>query len=172
MKKLMLGLVMVMAAQAQARIAAPVWSCKLKASNFQTRSSLELLLVRGESATGNGTIVCMDAVGQRVSKPVTVALTSGGVGPAFNGSLDGMTLFAVTAGLATPNSMMGRYELAAGPRLGLIQARAGIMAGAQVAGHGIGVSLEAVIENRFSIGVDFGTMALAIRPAGSIKTRY
>lgn len=168
MKKLLLGIAMmaagVVTAQAQAHVAAPVWGCRLSASHIKTASQLELLLVRGETATAHGYVVCQDAVGQRVGQHVEVSITSGGVGPAFNGSLEGLKLYAVVAGLSTPKSMIGTYQLAAGPRLGLIAARAGLMAGAQVSGHGIGAEIEAVFENRFSIGVDFGGMTMTVRP--------
>lgn len=172
MKKLMLGIALLVASQAQAHMASPVWTCKLKAK-VTGHQQVELLIIRGETATAAGTVACSDAFGHKVSKNVNLTLHSGGVGPAVNGPLDSLTIKAVTVGLATPESMVGTYQLAAGPRLGLINARVGVMGGAQVSGHGVGAQIDLVIENRNSIGIDVGALTLEVRPAASrVKAKY
>jgi hypothetical protein len=144
----------------------PVWGCKLKAKMLETQSSVELIIIRGETVRGQGTATCTTAVGQTTTQAVDVVLQSGGIGPAFNGPLQGLRIYAVRAGVATTDGMIGMYHLSAGPRLGLINARVGVMGGVQVDGQGVGAGVEAVIENRFSIGLDIGGMAMAIVPRG------
>jgi hypothetical protein len=172
MKKLMLGFALLVASQAQAHIASPVWTCKLKAK-VTGHQQVELLLFRGETATAAGTVSCHDAFGHKVNKNVNVTLHSGGVGPAINGPLDSLVVKAVTVGLATPEGMVGTYQLAAGPRLGLLDARVGVMGGVQVAGHGVGAQIDLVIENRNSFGIDVGALTLEVRPAaGRVKAKF
>ncbi len=155
--------------QAEAKLAAPLWACKLKANIVNTQSSLELLIVRGETVTGNGTVVCQDAIGQRSVSHVDIQIQSAGIGPAFNGPLEGLTIYAVRAGVSSDDGMSGTYQLAAGPRIGLINARAGLLGGVQIAGNSIGAGIEAVIENRFSVGVDVGGMVMTVTPAQSLR---
>jgi hypothetical protein len=165
MKKLVLALALVAgASQAQATPAAPFFGCRLKADITETKSSVELLVIRGETVVGYGTSVCTDIVGQQVRQNVQVTIESGGIGPAINGPLQGLTIYAVRAGITGVNGMEGTYQLSAGPRLGLLNARVGVMAGVQVSGSGVGAGVEAVIENRFSLGLDLGGMAMKVTP--------
>jgi len=175
MKKLVLALALVAgASQAQAAtLAAPFFGCKLKADIVETKSSVELLIIRGETVVGYGTSVCADIVGQKYKQNVAVTIQSGGIGPAINGPLQGLTIYAVRAGITGVDGMEGTYQLAAGPRLGLIGARVGLLAGVQVSGSGVGAGIEAVIENRFSVGIDLGGMALTVKPTSKVvKARY
>jgi len=178
MKNIVLALALVAGAtltsQAQAsNLAAPFWGCRLKANIVETVNSVELLIIRGEKVVGYGTVACTDVVGQTKRQNVMVTIKSGGIGPAINGPLQGLTVYAVRAGVATTDGMAGKYRLSAGPRLGLIAARVGVMAGVQVSGQGIGAGIEAVIENRFSIGIDLGGMSMTVVPTGrAVRTRY
>jgi hypothetical protein len=173
MKKLVLALALVAGASASATPAAPFFGCKLKADIVETKSSVELLIIRGETVVGYGTSACMDIVGQTTRQNVAITIQSGGIGPAFNGPLQGLKIYAVRAGLTGVDGMEGTYQLAAGPRLGLIAARVGLMAGVQISGSGVGAGVEAVIENRFSVGLDLGGMAMTVVPTSkAIKTRY
>ncbi len=147
-----------------ATFAAPFFGCKLKAQITHTTSNVELILIRGEKVTGNGSVVCVDAVGQKTTQNVNITIRSGGIGPAFNGSLEGLTIYAARAGITTVDGMAGKYHLSVGPRLGLIHARVGIMGGVQASGAGAGLGVEAVIENRFSVGLDLGGMSLVVIP--------
>lgn len=173
MKVLVLALALVAGATAQARPAAPFFGCKLKANIVETQSSVELLIIRGETVVGYGTSVCSDIVGQQTKQNVKVTIQSGGIGPAINGPLQGLTIYAARVGITGVNGMEGTYQLAAGPRIGLINARAGLMGGVQVSGSGVGAGIEAVIENRFSVGIDLGGMALTVVPTSKgVRTRY
>lgn len=173
MKNLVLALAMVAASaitsQAHASLAAPLWACKLKANIVNTQSSFELLVIRGETVSGSGKVVCQDALGQKTSHNVSIQIQSGGIGPAFNGPLEGLTIYAVRAGVSSTDGMIGSFQLAAGPRLGLISSRAGLMAGVQIAGNSVGAGIEAVIENRFSVGVDLGGMVMTVTPAQRLR---
>lgn len=172
MKMLVLALALV-GASAQARPAAPFFGCKLKANIVETKSSVELLVIRGETVVGYGTSTCADIVGQVVKQNVQVTIQSGGIGPAINGPLQGLTIYAARVGITGVNGMEGTYQLSAGPRIGLIAARAGLMAGVQVSGSGVGAGVEAVIENRFSIGLDLGGMAMTVKPTSrAVRARY
>lgn len=170
MKKLALVLALVTGAaltsQAQAQVPAVAWGCKLKAKLVQTTSSVELLVIRGETVIGQGVAACADAFGRVTKQKVDVVIQSGGIGPAINGPLQGLTIYAARVGVANVRNMIGTYQLQAGPRIGLIGARVGVMAGAQIAGDGVGAGVEAVIENRFSVGLDLGGMAMAVVPRG------
>lgn len=166
MKLLAIAFALISSAAYAADPAFPVWGCELKADLIETQSSVELLIIRGETVLGKGTATCVSAVGQRVSRRVDVVIQSGGIGPAINGPLQGLTIYAVRAGVATTDGMIGTYQLAAGPRLGLINTRASVMVGVQLSGQGVGAGVEAIIENRFSVGLDLGGMAMAIVPRG------
>jgi len=165
MKALILAVALMTGAAANAEIAFPLWGCKLKATVTDS-SSIDLLVIRGETAHAKGVAKCMTALGQTSTQKVDVVIQSGGIGPAINGNLEGLTIYAARTGVATTNGMYGVYQLSAGPRLGLLKARVGVMAGVQISGEGVGAGVEAVIENRFSFGLDLGGMAMAIVPAG------
>jgi hypothetical protein len=172
MKNLVLGALLVaagMTLNAHAALSAPLWGCKLKANLAETRSSLELIVVRGENAAGQGTVVCMDALGHKSKQAVDIEIRSVGVGPAFNGPLEGLTIYAARAGVSTNDGMSGEYQLQAGPRLGLISARTGLLGGVQIAGNSIGAGVEAVIENRFSVGIDVGGMVMRVTPVATLR---
>ena len=173
MKSLVLALAVLAGSQAYASPAAPLFGCRLKADIVETKSSVELLIVRGETVVGYGTSVCVDAVGQKVKQNVEVTIQSGGVGPAINGPLQGLTVYAVRAGITGVSGMEGTYQLAAGPRIGLLTERVGVLGGVQVSGSGVGAGIEAIIENRFALGIDLGGMTMAVRPVSkAIRTRY
>ncbi len=165
MKSIILALALISGASASATPAALFFGCRLKANITETKSSVELLVIRGETVVGYGTSVCTDIVGQQVRKNVQITIESGGIGPAINGPLQGLTIYAVRAGITGVSSMEGTYQLSAGPRLGLIGARVGLMAGVQLSGNGVGAGVEAVIENRFSVGLDLGGMAMTVKEA-------
>lgn len=172
MKNLIFGALLVtagMAFNAHAALSAPLWGCKLKANLTETHSSFELLVVRGEIVSGQGTVVCMDALGHKRKQAVDIEIHSAGLGPAFNGPLEGLTIYAVRAGVSTLDGMSGEYQLQAGPRLGLISARAGLLGGVQIAGNSIGAGIEAVIENRFSVGIDVGGMVMSVKPVATLR---
>lgn len=171
MKKLLLAIAVTCGASFQANAAAPLWTCKLTGKIDGTTSQLELILIRGEEVTGHGVVVCRDAFGHKVRNSVNLHITSGGIGPAFNGPLEGLTIVAARAGVSTIDGMIGQYDLSAGPRFGLIHGRVGIMAGAQISGQGAGAGVEAVIENRFSVGLDLGGMVMTVTPARGGKRR-
>lgn len=169
MKGLVLGLALTIGAlssPAQASEPAfPLWGCKLKAKIVQTNAHVELLIARGEEVLASGTVICASAVGQTKRSKVSVKLNSVGFGPAINGPLEGLTIYAVRAGIATRDGMIGTYQLQAGPRLGLLTNRVGIMGGVQLSGEGVGAGVEAIIENRFALGVDIGGMTMEVTPA-------
>jgi hypothetical protein len=172
MKNLILGTLLVAAGMtfdAHAALSAPVWACKLKANLTETQSSFELIVVRGENVSGQGTVVCMDALGRKRKQAVDIEIHSAGLGPAFNGPLEGLTIYAARAGVSTLDGMSGEYQLQAGPRLGLISARAGLLGGVQIAGNSIGAGIEAVIENRFSVGIDVGGMVMSVKPVATLR---
>jgi hypothetical protein len=172
MKNLLIGALLVaagMTLDAHAALSAPVWACKLKANLTQTHSMLELIVVRAENVSGQGTVVCVDAFGRKVKQAVDIEIQSAGLGPAFNGPLEGLTIYAARAGVSTLDGMSGQYQLQAGPRLGLISARAGLLGGVQIAGNSIGAGIEAIIENRFSVGVDVGGMVMTVTPIARLR---
>jgi len=169
MKNLFLALTVAFGVSFQAQaldLAAPLWACKLSGKIDNTASQVELLLIRGEQVSGHGMVVCRDAFGRKVKNHVNLQMTSAGVGPAINSSLEGLRIYAARVGVSSLDGMIGQYDFNAGPRLGLIHARAGLMGGVQVAGQSLGAEIEAVIENRFSVGVDVGAMILTVTPAG------
>jgi hypothetical protein len=172
MKNLILGALLVaagMTMNAHAALSAPIWACKLKANLTETHASFELIVVRGENVSGQGTVVCVDSLGHKSKQAVDIEIHSAGLGPAFNGPLEGLTIYAARAGASTNDGMSGEFQLQAGPRLGLISARAGLLGGVQIAGNSIGAGIEAVIENRFSIGVDVGGMVMRVTPVASLR---
>lgn len=162
------------ASQAQAKQPAfPLWACKMKAKVVQTNAHVELLIARGEEVLATGTVICSTALGQTKRSNVMVKLNSIGFGPAINGPLEGLTIYAVRAGIATTDGMNGTYQLQAGPRLGLLTHRVGVVGGVQISGAGAGAGVEAIIENRFALGVDIGGMLMEVTeaPARRLKAR-
>ncbi len=152
--------------QAHARSEVPFYGCKLRADLVETKESVEAFIVRSETVVGYGVSECTDLRGRKVTQNVTVQLESGGVGLAFNGPLQGLTVLAARAGVAGVTSMEGVYDFSVGPRLGLIDSRESVMAGIQINGPAAGVGIEAVIENRLSLGLDFGGMKMVVKAVG------
>ncbi len=173
MKALVLALALSAGATAQATPAVPFFGCKLKANVVEVQSSVELLVVRGETLIANGTSKCMDIVGQTTSQNVKVILQSTGLGPAFNGPVSDMTIYAVRTGITGVNNMQGTYSLTAGARLGLISSRVGASAGVQISGLGVGAGVEVSVENRLSLGFDLAGSTMTVIPTGAaVRTRY
>jgi len=167
MKKLLLALALVGGAAVQANAAIPafpVFGCHLSAT-ITSSEGAELIIARGETAYGTGTVACMDAFGRTTTDNVNIKMTTGGIGPAINGTLKGLNMFVATVGVSSVDGMYGAYHLGVGPRLGLIAARASVMAGVQASGNSLGLQVEVLIEDRFSIGIDIGGMEMEITPA-------
>lgn len=158
----------------QAQTTLPFYGCKLRAELVETKESVELFIVRGETVVGYGVTECTDLRGRKVKQNVTVQIESAGFGLAFNGPLQGLTVLAARAGTSGVTNMEGTYDFSIGPRLGLIETRESVMAGVQVEGDVPGVGIEAVIENRLSLGLDIGGMKMivkAIAAPARVRTR-
>lgn len=100
--------------QAEARVAAPLWTCKMSAQVQDNSFSLIVGLI---NVAGKGRIRCTSVLGQRVERPMVVQIIGFSVGPDISlptGRAADLDMLSAAVGVSSVDAMYGEYNASFG----------------------------------------------------------
>lgn len=142
------------------------WGCRLDAK-IVSDNSAHFILIKVDSIRAYGKINCVSLLGTESSANVYVRIKGFGVGPglAFPKENGDLRIYAVKAGISTPEGMYGKYSLAAGPGVTLIGKRFGVEGGGELTpGEGANATIRVSMRDLIGLGLDISGYTMVIQP--------